>query len=140
MSLELSIFRGEGLMENDSFGVAILAWVKNPRHATHTGENARSSDLVSIRYTKLEAHRHIGGDADNAIASYRKVLGMYDVGFSETFTEFFSETFERLVSIALARFYFNRHNLEIQPASAPYHEINLDIVAVHFFVVMRVEK
>jgi hypothetical protein len=94
-------------MENDTFGGAILAWVKNPRHATHAGENARSPDLVSIRYTKLEAHRHIGGDADNAIVSYRKVLGMYDVGFSETF--------ERLVSIALARLDFNRHNLEILP-------------------------
>ena len=102
-------------MENDTFGAAILAWVKNPRHATHAEENARSPDLVSIRYTKLEAHRHIGGDADNAIASYRKVLGMYDVGFSETFAEFFSETFERLVSIALARLDFNRHNLEILP-------------------------
>ena len=102
-------------MEHDTFGGAILAWVKNPRHATHAGENARSPDLVSIRYTKLEAHRHIGGDADNAIVSYRKVLGMYDVGFSETFAEFFSETFERLVSIALARLDFNRHNLEILP-------------------------
>ena len=40
---------------------------------------------------------------------------MYDVGFSETFTEFFSETFERLVSIAFARLDFNRHNLEILP-------------------------
>ena len=127
-------------MENDTFDGAILAWVKNPRHATHAGENTRSPDLASIRYTKLEAHRHIGGDADNAIVSYRKVLGMYDVGFSETFTEFFSETFERLVSVTLARLDFNRHNLEIQPASALYHEINLDIVAVLFFVVMRVEK
>ena len=102
-------------MENDTFGGAILAWVKSLRHATHAGENARSPDLLPIRYTKLEAHRHIGGDADNAIASYRKVLGLYDVGFSETFTEFFSETFERLVSIAFARLDFNRHNLEILP-------------------------
>ena len=39
-------------MENDTFGGAILAWVKNPRHATHARENARSPDLVSIRYTK----------------------------------------------------------------------------------------
>ena len=98
-----------------------------PRNDTPCRQQARSGrescasslvlspDLVSIRYTKLEAHRHIGGDADNAIASYRKVLGVYDVGFSVTFTEFFSETFERLVSIAFARLDFNRHNLEILP-------------------------
>jgi len=37
---------------HDTFGGAILAWVKSPRHATHAGENARSPDLVSIRHTK----------------------------------------------------------------------------------------
>ena len=80
------------------------------RHIRRRG--TLGTPVLPIHYTKLEAHRHIGGDADNAIASYRKVLGVYDVGFSETFTEFFSETFERLVSIALARLDFNRHNLE----------------------------
>lgn len=101
-----------------SFSVTKIIYRSGRRH--YGTRHIRRRDtlgipVLPIRYTKLEAHRHIGGDADNAIVSYRKVLGMYDVGFSETFAEFFSETFERLVSIALARFDFNRHNLEILP-------------------------
>ena len=99
-----------------SFSVTSIIYLSGRRHYGKRRVRRRDTlgiPVLPIRYTKLEAHRHIGGDADNAIASYRKVLGVYDVGFSETFTEFFAETFERLVSVALARLDFNRHNLEI---------------------------
>ena len=70
-------------MENDTFGGAILAWVKSAK-----------------AFLKVQA-----GTGDNLL----------EEDIRDGFTEFFSETFGRLVSIALARLDFNRRNLEILP-------------------------
>ena len=70
-------------MENDTFGGAILAWVKSTK-----------------AFLKVQA-----GTGDNLL----------EEDIREGFSEFFSETFERLVSIALARLDFDRRNLEILP-------------------------
>ena len=47
MSLALSIFRGGGTMENDTFGGAILAWVKNPPGMRHMPEKMQEARIYS---------------------------------------------------------------------------------------------